>query len=464
MDRLKRRAVVSLASSYLSQLGTTGAEFISKIILARLILPAQWGIFAEAMLIVLVADVFTDFGLSQHLVREKKRPFGNVLLIRAGLSVAAIGIVELFAPCLKVFTPELIAPARALAPLILIKALGTVPTVYVDRELIVHKSLIPQFARLGINAGVSIWLAATGWGVWALVSGALAGETAYTALIWISVRKLLKLEFTLGYTRTLIAGSRYLFLIALIGLLLQQGDILVTGTLLDPKIVGLYAMALMLCQRVSKIVETAIYRVIYPIFCEFSHDMDKLGQIYKCTTLAISTIEVPIYLFLLFHSGFLVSMLFGQNWMSMAVILQALAMSGVANPYAVFGIEVLRATKQDKMLFLASVSGAMTLVIAGFILTSRYGAMGMVAANYLPVSAVFVVIFLWRNVRSHFIDLSCKLGVVYIFSFIVSGAAFYFGGDGISRHIAGIIAMLFLWAFFYKAYGLTVGKETLKLL
>ncbi|MEN6371574.1 MAG: oligosaccharide flippase family protein [Armatimonadota bacterium] len=462
MDRLKRRAVVSLASSYLSQLGTTGAEFISKIILARLILPREWGIFAEAMLVVLIADVFTDLGLSQHLAREKKRPFGNVLLIRTGLSLLAIGLVELFAPYLKVFTPALITPARALAPLILIKAVGTVPTVYVDRELIVHRSLIPQFARLGLNAAVSISLAASGWGVWALVLGSLAGETAYTLLMWVSVRKLLKVEFTFACTRTLIAGSRYLFLIALIGLLLQQGDILVTGTMLDPKIVGLYAMALMLCQRVSKIVETAIYRVIYPLFCEVSYDTDKLGQIYKCTTLAITAIETPIYLFLLFHSGFFVSTLFGAKWMPMALILQALAMSGVVNPYSSFGIEVLRATKQDRMLFLASISGALTLITAGFILTSRFGAMGMVAANYLPVSAIFVVISLWRMIRNHIIDLTRKLAVVYIVSFIVSGAAFFFTGSGITMHLAGIAAVLVLWVIFYKLYGLTVGKETLK--
>ncbi|HOM73262.1 MAG TPA: oligosaccharide flippase family protein, partial [Armatimonadota bacterium] len=156
MERLKRRTVISLAASYASQLGTTGAEFLTKIVLAWLIMPTQWGIFAEAMLIVLIADVFTDLGLSQHLVREKSRPFGNVLLLRSILALGAIAVVEVFAPYLKFFTPQLIGPTRALAPLILIKAVGMVPTVYVDRELIVQKSLLPQFARLALMAAVSI--------------------------------------------------------------------------------------------------------------------------------------------------------------------------------------------------------------------------------------------------------------------------------------------------------------------
>lgn len=462
MTGLRRRAVVSLASSYISQLGTTAAEFLTKILLARLILPAQWGIFAEAMLVVLVADVFTDLGLSQHISREKKRPFGNVLIIRSVLSIAAIALVEAFAPHLRFFSPDVILPVRVMAPLILIKAIGNVPTVFTDRELMVHKSLAPQFVKLGTSAAISIALAVAGWGVWALVVGTLVSETLYTVLMWISVRKHISLQLTTEHTKHLLLGSRYLFLIAIVGLLLQQGDILVTGTLLSPKIVGLYAMALTLIAKVSKVVETAIYRVIYPIFCEVSHDKEQLGQIYKCMTLAIIAIEAPIYGFLLFHAGFFVSALLGPKWMPMAVILQALSMSGIMNPYSTFGIEVLRATRQDTMLALASITGAVTLVTAGFILTRRFGPMGMVAANYMPLGAIFVIPSLFKTIRRQFVDLSKKLAVVYASTMLVSASVFYLGGAGNTRHFMGIGAVLVLWAFFYKIYGHTILKETMK--
>lgn len=461
MEGLKRRAVISLAASYLSQLGTTAGDFLTKIILARLILPAQWGVFTEVMLVVLTADVFTDLGLSQHVARESKRPFGNMLLIRAILATIAIGVVELLAPHLKFLSPEVIGPARALAPLILVKAVGSIPTVFLDRELMVHRSLVPQFARLLSMAGVSVALAAAGFGTWSLVCGALVSETAYTGLVWLSVRKHLHLDLTLAHTKRLLNGSRFLFLIAAVGLVLQQGDIFVTGTLLDPRIVGLYGMALTIVTKVSKVVEMAIYRVIYPMFCEVSNDRSRLGQIYKCMTLAIVAIEAPIYLYLMFHAGFVVSIL-GPKWMPMAVILQALAMSGVVNPFSTFGIEVLRATKQDIYLTLASVVAAAVLMVAGFSLTSQFGAMGMVAANYMPLGAVFVVIALWRTIRRDFVDLTHKLAVVYIISFLVSGATFFLGGKGLTGHILGIVAMAALWGLFYAMYGLSVGKETLR--
>jgi len=462
VDGLKRRAVISLASSYISQFLTTAAEFVSKIVLARLIVPAQWGVFAEAMLVILAADVFTDLGLSQHIAREKKRPFGNVLLIRAALSALAIGVLELLAPQLRFFTPAVIGPARALAPIVLIRAVGSVPTVFVDRELMVHRSLAPQFTRLSVMAGISIGLAWAGYGVWALVAGTLCSETAYTALMWLSVRRLLALDLTLKHTRALLTGSRYLFFIAIVGLLSQQGDILVTGTLLSPKIVGLYAMAVTLVQRVSKVVETAVYRVIYPMFCEVADDIEKLGRIYRFTTLAITAIETPIYFFLLFHSGFFVSALLGPKWMPMARILQALAMAGVSNPYATFGMEVLRATKQDRMLAVTFVSSTFVLVGGGLLLTLHFGVMGMVAANYMAVSGILCAIALLRTIRQQFLDLTRKLVVVYLVSFVVSAGAFVLVRGGLARPLAGMAAVPMLWALFFRLYGIHLGKETLK--
>jgi PST family polysaccharide transporter len=369
--------------------------------------------------------------------------------------------VEVFAPYLGFLGAGVIAPTRALAPLILIRAIGSVPTVFVDRELVIHKSLAPQFVRLLSSAGISIAMAAAGYGVWALILGAMVSEAGYAVLIWLSVRKQMPVKLTLAHTRNLLTGSRYLFLIAAISLPLQQGDVLVVGTLLDPRTVGIYTMALTLVNRVSKVVETAIFRVIYPIFCQVADNPPQLGRIYKCMTLAIMAIEVPAYMFLMFHAGFLVGAVFGPKWVSMAPVLQALALTGVANPFATFGLEVMRATRQDRPLFWASISAAIVLMTAGFLLTSRYGVMGMVAANYLQVSVFFTVPVLWRTIRSDFIALSRQLAIVYLLSFIVSGAAFILT-SGTARPIAGAMAVIVLWLFFYKAYGLSVGKETLQ--
>ena len=465
MTSLKRRTVASLIASYISQFSTSAANFAIKIVLARLLLPAEWGIYAEAMLVVLVADTFTDVGLSQHVMREKHRPYGNVLLIRLVLSVIAILLIETFADHLDFLSPKVIQPARVLAPLILLRAVGSIPRTYMDRELMVHRSLVPQLLGLVTMGSISILLAYKGLGVYALILGTLAQELVFSALMWIVVGRGMVIQLTFDHTKSLILGSRYLFLIAVVGFVLQQGDIAITGTILNPAQVGLYAMAYTIIALTSKLVETAIYRVVYPLFCQYADQVQALGRIYVTTTLAMVAIEAPIYFFLLFNSRFFVSVTLGEKWMPAAQLLAALSVAGIVNPFTTFGIEVLRATKRDKMLTIASVAGAASLMTFGSILTLRYGAMGMVAANYIVISGVVTVITLLKMIPTYIRDLTGKLMVVYAVSFSLAVASYFaFMGHGFFQNAMSMVAALVSWLIFYRAYGVRMVREMLELL
>lgn len=462
MIDIKRRAITSLIASYISQFGASAINFGIKIALARLLLPTEWGVYAEAMLVILVADTFTDIGLSQHLMREKNRPYGNVLLIRFILSVIAFLLIQAFAGIFAFLSPEVVEPLRVLSPLIMLRAVASIPRIYMDRELIVYRSLIPQFVSLIAMGIVSLVLAAKGFGVYALIFGSLVQELVWCVLLWVSVVRILPVQLTLQHTWRLIYGSRYLFMIAVIGFVLQQGDIAITGTLLSSDQVGLYAMAYTIIALTSKMVETAIYRVVYPLFCQYADDLRTLGRIYVTTTLAMVAIEAPIYFFLLFNSGFFVSNLLGDKWMPMAHLLAGLAVAGIINPYTTFGIEVLRATKRDKMLTVASLTGAVSLVFFGAILTSRYGAIGMVVANYFIFGSVVTIIALLRVIPQHIKELTRKLAAVYSVSLLAAALPYFTLADkGVLQNVVSIGAVLLSWLVFYRYYGVPLIRETL---
>lgn len=462
MTGFRRRALISLAASYVSQLGQNAANFAIKIILARLVSPADWGIYAEATLVVLVADTFTDMGLSQHFIREKHRPYGNMLLIRVLLSVAAIALILIFAPLLSFMSPDVIEPSRGLAPLILIRALSSVPRVFLERQLRIHKTLVPQFTGIILMGLVSLPLARMHYGVWALIVGTLVSEGVYTAMMWWTVRKDMEIQLRLDYTGHLLKGSRYLFLIAVVGFILQQGDIAITGSLLSPRKVGLYAMAFTLIGLVAKVVEMAIYRVIYPTFCEYSSDLPKLGRIYKCATLVMMALETPIFLFLFFNGHFFVGVLLSDKWLPMAPILAWLAPSRIIDKYSTFGIEVLRATKRDRSLTMVSVLSAISLSVFGYFLTSRYDLMGMVAANYVAVGLLPMIVALRRVIKAELLDLTKKMLAAYAISIVFAAMPnLLLGRLGIVANIASIFMMFATWVVLYLLYWNSVAKPTL---
>lgn len=456
--------MTSLAASYTSQFLQTGANFATKILLARLVMPAGWGIYAEAMMVVLVADTVTDMGLSQHVIREKQRPYGNVLLIRLILAMACTAVLIAAAPLLALVfkTADIIGPARGLAPLIILRALLSVPRVYLDRELLVQKALLPQFAAVVTMAAVSLPLGYAGYGVWALVIGTLAAELVQLGLMWAAVWRSIPLEITMAYTWRLLRGSRYLFLIAVVGFVIQQGHIAVTGTLLLPTQVGIYAMAFTLVTLLAQVVENAIYRVIYPMFCEFASDIGRIGRIYKCATVVTLSIEAPIAFLLLFNSHYLIQLLLSDKWLPMAPVLAALAPAQLLTKHCTFGLEVLRATKQDRWLMLVSTTAAGTVAIAGYLLTRSYGLMGMVGSNYIVLGAIVMFVVLLKIIPQEVMDVMRKAVIIYLVSFGIAAApALLFSGSP-ARHFVALGGMLVSWAILGRLFWRPVIQPMLK--
>jgi teichuronic acid exporter len=464
MTSLRRRAMISLGASYVSQFLQTGTNFATKILLARLVLPEGWGVYAEAMMVVLVADTLTDMGLSQHVIREKQRPYGNVLMIRLILAVLYTAAVIALAPLLAVLfqTQAVIGPVRVLAFLIVVRALVSVPKVYLDRELMVHKALIPQTAAVATMAAVSLPMGYAGYGIWALVAGTLAAELVQMGLMWAAVRRLIPIEMTMQYTRRLLRGARYLFAIAVVGFVIQQGHVAVTGSLLLPEKVGIYAMAFTLVTLVSQLVENAIYRVIYPLFCELSSDIDRIGRIYNCATVMIISIEAPIAFFLLFNSHFLIQLLLGDSWLPMAPILAALAPAQIISKHSTFGLEVLRATKKDRWLMLVSTIAAGTVAIGGYILTKEYGLMGMVGSNYIVLGGILMFVVLLKIIPRQLMDVIRKTILVYVITFAIAAVPTLLDNGHSARHLLAVGGMFMSWVILGRLFWKPVIKPMLK--
>jgi len=446
-------------------LAATGVNLAAKLILARLIAPADLGLYALALLVLLAGDMLVDLGMSQHLIREKHRPYGNLLLIRLGIAGVLFAGLELLSPTLRFWGNEFPAIIQVMAVTLVIKAASSVPNTYFDRELLIQRSLIPQVARIATMGVVSIVLAYFGQGVWALVWGTVLAEIVFAGLIWNSAWGHMPLDLTWKHSKGLIWGSRYLFLIGVMGFALQQGDTAVLGALLTPQQVGFYTMALTLIILVSKVVESAVFRVIYPMFCEYSGDCEKLGRSYRLATLAVTGVEAPIYFFLLFNAPVIVPLALGKQWIPSALLMQALAVFGIINPFSTFGNEVLRARKRDSILTLSTVIGAITLLTTGYVLTSRYGVLGMVAAHYIIIGSIPTIVAVYRTVTSDFKRLAGQLLIVYATSLAVMGAVY--GGFSSAPNSQALISFLLLpvcWIGYYRAFAGGAGRDVARTL
>ena len=111
---IRKSAFYSIVGAYTVQFATTAVNFLTKIILARLIIPEDWGFFAQCIFVLQVVSVFWDMGLRAHQMREKERSYGNVLALQLITGSICFLLLEIFAPLLITYRPKFTTVVPAL--------------------------------------------------------------------------------------------------------------------------------------------------------------------------------------------------------------------------------------------------------------------------------------------------------------------------------------------------------------
>ena len=193
---VKGRAVRATGALMGRQMVVRALNFVGLVVLAKLLDPATFGLFAVVRFVVFFLQRFSDFGLSATLLRKpdavteaELRTVFTIQQVIVALSFTLLffgtgWVVDVY-PKLG---PEHVWLIRALAFSLVLASLRTLPTVLIQRALRHDKLAVIGVAEAVVYLGVTIGLAAAGWGVWALIWGTLArgvlGTVWVLAIAW----------------------------------------------------------------------------------------------------------------------------------------------------------------------------------------------------------------------------------------------------------------------------------------
>lgn len=434
----EQRILRSTFAAYGIQLARLLVSFGAKLILARLILPEGHGLYELALRIVTVAAALRDLGLPYHLVRDPRRPYGTVLVSTATLGALITVALVVAAPAFAVVTPELPAVLKVFAIWVLLDGLAVVPKAFFERELTIGRLLGPEVLRGVVIAVVSLALAWLGWGVWSFVAADLAGAALLAVFSWARAWGRIPLDLNLRLLPDLVRKSWWLFLIWLALQLVTYIDIYIVEAFRDTATVGLYSRAYM----IAFLVATIVYpRALFPTLVEYLGDRRRFLEVFRLSTVQLLGCQVVASYFLLFNAEKVILILLGENWMAAAPILRVLAFVPFLDQFTILGGEMLKARHEDRPWFVIMVLNLVSLVGLGIWFTSRWGATGMAAANYLLAGNLLMA---WR-VRGvfgpRFAALVADMAKLYLIPlpfFALAAMAFPAGSWG--RFIASLAA------------------------
>ncbi len=328
LGRLVRRGAAWTAVSHVSvQL----VQFATSVVLARLLLPEDFGVAAVVTTIAVFAAILTDLGLSAAIVQRDEvdeRVLATAFWMNAALSVVLAGTAFLAAPWLAGFfgMPELDGLVM-LVSLAFLLNLGVVQMGLLRREL--------DFRRLGLGAViaslvttvVSVAGALAGWGALALVLGFVSGTVATTVMLWVFVPWWPRHRPDRRIAAELWAFCRGILGFGIVNYWSRNADNILVGKFLGASALGFYGRAYNLMMVPVTQLSAVLTAVLFPALSRVKKDQDRFGRAWMLGLKASWVVGTPMAIGAGAAAPALVETLFGARWLPAATVLTLLAAS-----------------------------------------------------------------------------------------------------------------------------------------
>jgi O-antigen/teichoic acid export membrane protein len=328
---LERRAVGGL----LWMLSGAGSQALLRLVLmlvlARLLGPEAFGIVGAALIVIHIALVFSNLGISSAIVQRaelEERHLHTAFAVGLVSGALITLVVELLAPWIAAFFDfdGLTEVLRAMGLIPLLANFGVVAEGLLRRALAFRRlaiiSVISYFVGYGV---VGVTLALMGAGVWALVGASLT-EFGARSMMQLASRphpKTGPLDRAALWHLLVFSGGLTL---RRFGHQLSQGlDNIVVGRWLGAEALGLYGRAYQLVSMPPATLGKAMGAVMFPVLSRVQDDRPRLAAAYRRSTAVIALLAIPAAAAVIVLAPELITVLLGADWLGVIVPLQILA-------------------------------------------------------------------------------------------------------------------------------------------
>jgi O-antigen/teichoic acid export membrane protein len=332
---LRDRATAGVVWSALHTWGTRAIQLGVMLVLARLLEPRDFGLFALAQVVLALVQPLGVQGIPDALVqadRDDPRDWSTGFVAVLGASTIIALLLLTGAPLLAVLlgSPALEPILRGLAPAV---ALSGVHGIWYGR---VRAGLaFFDYAIAGIVAAVAAFVVAVpiammGGGVWALVASLYVGLGVETALLARATDWLPRMLFHREAYRRLLRFGRFIVAGEFTTFLNRRTDDYFIGLYLGAEVLGYYVIAYRLLELATTVFLRAVENVAFPVFAKLQSTPALVAEAVRTTFRFTGMVSFPAFAGLVFVAPDLVAVALGERWAPGAPALRILALAGFA--------------------------------------------------------------------------------------------------------------------------------------
>ena len=379
---LKRRTLQALSWSFAESLGLQLVRLAIGIVLARALVPAEFGLIAMVVVFVAVSQTLLDGGFVTALIQKQDittTDTSSVFYFNVLMAVFYSVVLWNIAPWVASFydQPILRELLRALTLALMFTSIGLVHSSLLIRSIDFKTEFRVSLVAAIISGIIGITLALFGYGVWSLVAQQITHALSRVVTLWLVIDWRPSLIFSFTALRRMFGFGSRLAIANVLNQVFENVYYVVIGRLFSAGELGLFTRAKTLQDLPSGVLSNMVSRVTLPVFASIQSDQERVKKGLKQALTVMMMVNTPIMIGMAIVSDPLIRVLFGPSWLPAVPYLQLLCATGFLLPLHVMNLNVLTALgRADLFLRLEVIKKG--LIAVSILLTWQHGIIGLI--------------------------------------------------------------------------------------
>lgn len=393
MEINSRIVIGSIIWKLLERISSQLVSFIISIVLARLLLPEDYGIIAIILVFINLASVIVDGGLNTALVQKKDAEqidFSTIFWFCLVVALVLYILLYASAPIISSFYGnEILTPTlRVLGLSIFFNSFNSIQRAYVSKYMMFRELFIANSVAILISGVVGILMAFRGYGVWALVGQTLSSSVFCCLIMWFAIHWRPSLEFSPKRFKQLFEFGWKIFLTNLITAI--YGDIrsVVIGKVYQPSALAHFDRGSSFPKLIMANLVTTLNAVLLPTFASEQDNPKRVKQMMRRSVQIGYFFVAPLLVGLFCCAKELVLVLLTDKWLPAVPFIQIFCIAYFLMPIQNVNITAIQSLGYSgitlKLEIVKKILEAVILVIS-FLIDVYAVAWGVVLYNFICI-------------------------------------------------------------------------------
>lgn len=330
-------------------------SFIVSIVLARMLLPEEYGIVSIVLIFITIADVFVSSGFTAALIQRKdakNEDFSTIFYCSLAMSVLIYIVLFFMAPLIASFynMADLTLVIRVFSLKLIISSYNSVQHAYVSRNMIFKRFFFSTLFGTIVSGIVGIILAYKGFGVWALISQYFVNSIVDSIVLSFTIPWHPQLVFSKGSAKSLMGFGWKVLVADLSGTFFDQLRSLLIGKIYTPADLAFYNKGKQVPSMLTDNMSTTIMTVLFPAIANENDDNEKVKNISRQALRMMSFVIFPMMIGCVFVAKPLVLTLLTSKWESSIVYMQILCITSAISIIGNTSLQVIKAVGRSDIL------------------------------------------------------------------------------------------------------------------